>query len=46
MGKRINAVGNMKTTKSHKTKKRLEKKKEMLAKRALKKNNRKYVGKK
>jgi hypothetical protein len=45
MGKRINAVGNMKTTKSHKTAKRLAVKKEMLAQRALKKNNRKYTGK-
>ncbi len=46
MGKRINAVGNMKTTRSHKTAKRLAIKKEMLAGRALKKNNRKYSGKK
>jgi hypothetical protein len=45
MGKRINAVGNMKTTKSHKTAKRLAVKKKMLAQRALKKNNRKYTGK-
>jgi hypothetical protein len=45
MGKRINSVGNMKTTHSHKTAKRLAAKKEMLATRALKKNNRKYTGK-
>jgi len=45
MGKRLNSVGNMKTPKSHKTAKRRVIKKEMLAKRALKKNNRKYTGK-
>ena len=45
MGKRINSVGNMKTTRSHKTAKRLAIKKEMLEERALKKNNRKYTGK-
>jgi hypothetical protein len=42
MGKRLNSVGNMKTTKSHKTAKRLAIKKEMLEKRAQKKNNRRY----
>ena len=30
MGKRLNSVGNMKTTKSHKTAKRLEVKKEII----------------
>ncbi|MDD3694229.1 MAG: hypothetical protein PHC89_02455 [Candidatus Pacebacteria bacterium] len=42
MGKRLNSVGKMKTTKSHKTEKRLAIKKEMLAQRALKKNSRHY----
>lgn len=42
MGKRLNSVGNMKTSSSHKTVKRLAVKKEMLAERALKKNNRNY----
>ena len=32
MGKRLNSVGNMKTTRSHKTAKRLAVKKEMLEK--------------
>ncbi len=45
MGKRINSVGNMKTTRSHKTTKRLTVKREMIAERSLKKNNRKYIGK-
>jgi len=43
MAKRHNGVGNMKATHSHKTAKRLAVKKEMLAERALKKNNRNYV---
>ena len=42
MGKRLNSVGNMKTSSSHKTAKRLAIKKEMLAERATKKNNRNY----
>jgi len=42
MGKRLNSVGNMKTTSSHKTAKRLAVKKEMLETRSLKKNNRNY----
>ncbi len=42
MAKRHNGVGNMKTTKSHKTAKRLAMKKEMIARTALKKNNRRY----
>jgi len=42
MGKRLNSVGNMKATHSHKTAKRLARKKEMLAERALKRNNRNY----
>jgi len=45
MGKRLNSVGNMKTTKSHKTAKRLAIKKEMIAERSLKKNNRRYNAK-
>ncbi len=42
MAKRANGVGKMKATYSHKTAKRLVVKKEMLEKRALKKNNRNY----
>lgn len=45
MAKRHNGVGNMKTVKAHKTSKRLAIKKEMLAERALKKNNRNYKAK-
>jgi hypothetical protein len=43
MAKRHNGVGNMKTTRSTKTTKRLAIKKEMIARTALKKNNRRYV---
>ena len=43
MGKRSNSVGNMKTTRSHKTVKRLAIKKEMLKERAKNPNNRKYI---
>tara|TARA_B100001765_G_C19481642_1_gene329124 strand:+ start:1287 stop:1424 length:138 start_codon:yes stop_codon:yes gene_type:complete len=45
MGKRINSVGNMKTSKSHKTKKRLEAKKEMLEVAKTRRNSRHYAGK-
>ncbi len=38
MGKRLNAVGNMKTSRSHKTKKRLEIKRAMLEAKAAKNN--------
>ncbi len=46
MAKRTTGVGNMKTTKSHKTAKRLEIKKAMIAERSLKRNSRHYAGKK
>ena len=42
MGKRLNSVGNMKTTKSHKTKKRLAIKEEMLKEAAKRPNSRHY----
>lgn len=45
MGKRTNSVGNMKTTKSHKTAKRLEVKKQMIEVAKTRKNSRHYVGK-
>lgn len=45
MGKRLNSVGNMKTTKGHKTAKRLAKKKEMLEIAKTRKNSRHYTGK-
>lgn len=45
MGKRLNSVGNMKTTKSHKTAKRLEVKKEMLEVAKTRRNSRHYTGK-
>ncbi|MCA9352323.1 hypothetical protein KC866_02945 [Patescibacteria group bacterium] len=46
MAKRHNGVGNMKTTKSHKTKKRLATKKVMLAVAAGRPNSRHYTGRK
>lgn len=45
MGKRLNSVGNMKTTKSHKTAKRLEAKKAMLEVAKTRRNSRHYTGK-
>lgn len=45
MGKRLNSVGNMKTTRSHKTAKRLAVKKEMLEEAKTRRNSRHYVGK-
>ena len=42
MGKRLNSVGNMKTSSSHKTAKRLAVKKEMIIERSAKRNNRNY----
>lgn len=45
MGKRLNSVGNMKTTRSHKTAKRLEIKKEMLEEAKTRRNSRHYEGK-
>jgi len=46
MGKRLNSVGNMKTSKSHKTAKRLAVKKEMLEEAKKRPNSRHYTGKK
>jgi len=46
MGKRLNSVGNMKTTKSHKTAKRLAIKKEMLEEASKRPNSRHYKGNK
>jgi len=45
MGKRLNSVGKMKTTSSHKTAKRLEIKKEMLEVAKTRRNSRHYAGK-
>lgn len=45
MGKRSNSVGNMKTTSSHKTTKRLQAKKEMLEVAKTRRNSRHYAGK-
>jgi len=45
MGKRTNSVGNMKTTSSHKTVKRLEVKKDMLGVAKTRRNSRHYTGK-
>ena len=45
MGKRLNSVGNMKTTRSHKTAKRLAAKKEMLEEAKKRPNSRHYTGK-
>jgi len=45
MAKRHNGVGNMKTTRSHKTAKRLAIKKEMLEVAKTRRNSRHYVGK-
>ena len=45
MGKRLNSVGNMKQTRSHKTAKRLEIKKEMLEVAKTRRNSRHYAGK-
>lgn len=45
MGKRLNSVGKMKTTKSYKTAKRLQAKKEMLEVAKTRRNSRHYTGK-
>lgn len=45
MGKRLNSVGNMKTTSSHKTAKRLAVKKEMLEVAKTRRNSRHFEGK-